>query len=142
MPRTGNSGRVRRPGMHVTSLFLLAVQLLSLGHLLLVRHVTCPEHGDILHASRPYEALPARLAVDEDASHRQSVAGTAAQAESVHDHCLVCTNTHERFAPLPPASQRVASVEATVPTPPSAETGPFAPVDLILLSPKSSPPAA
>jgi hypothetical protein len=128
--------------MHVTSLFLLAAQFLSLGHLLLVRHITCPQHGDIIHASRRHEALPARLAVDEDASYGQSVAGTVARAESVHDHCLVCTSTHERFALLPPAGQPLASVEVTVPTPPSAETGPFAPVDLILLSPKSSPPAA
>ena len=137
MPSKGNSSRVRGLGMSATSYFLLAAQLLSLGHLLTVHHVTCPEHGGVIHAGQPHEALHG---LDANAACRRSMERTAPRAESVHDHCLVCTSTHERFALLPPACHPRASIEVALPIPPSSESGPFAPVELIVLSPKNSPP--
>ncbi len=139
MRKTGHSGRVRAPGMRAASFLLLAAQILTLGHLLVVRHVTCPEHGDIIHAGQP--ALHGQHSVDEDASGRRSIEGTVPRAESVHDHCFVCTSTHERFALLPPTRQATSSFEVALPIPPPSESSPFAPVDLIVLSPKNSPPA-
>ena len=50
MPSMGESKRSRRAGMGAASYFLLAAQILSLGHLLLVSHATCPEHGDVVHS--------------------------------------------------------------------------------------------
>jgi hypothetical protein len=73
---------------------------------------------------------------------RAMIEGAAPQAENIHDHCLICTSTHERFVLFPPASQRSASIEVAVLLPSSSHVGPFAPVDLIVLSPKNSPPAA
>jgi hypothetical protein len=127
--------------MHVTSFLLLAAQILSLGHLLVVGHVTCPEHGDIIHARKPHQGSHAQGSDGDDAAGRRFVEETVPQAESVHDHCAICTSTHERFALLPPTRQPTSSVEVAHPTPPSSESGPFAPVDLIVLSPKNSPPA-
>jgi hypothetical protein len=141
MPNMGNSGRVRRPGMNVISLLLLAVQLMSVGHQLLVRHVTCPEHGGIIHGGRAREASHRQLEVEEVALGRRSVESAAPWADSGHDHCLICTITHERFALFPPASQRLASIAVAVSLAPSSDAGSFAPVDLIALSPKNSPPA-
>jgi len=137
MPSKGDSSRVRGLGMSATSYFLLAAQLLSLGHLLTVHHVTCPEHGGVIHAEQPHEAL---YGPGDDASCRRSVERKVPRAESVHDHCLVCTSTHERFALLPPACHPMASVEVALLIPTASESGPFAPVDLIALSPKNSPP--
>jgi hypothetical protein len=151
MRKTGNSGRVGLLGMHAVSVLLLAAQLASVGHLLLVSHVTCPEHGDIIHAGQGHEASHGQRVAGEDTLGRplrpsprspRSIEGGAPLAENVHDHCLICTSTHERFALFPPVSQRSASIEVAVSLPSSSHAGPFAPVDLIVLSPKNSPPAA
>jgi hypothetical protein len=72
---------------------------------------------------------------------RPSIEGKAPWADSGHDHCLICTITQERFAPFPPAGQRLAGIAVAVALPPSSDAGTFAPVDLIALSPKNSPPA-
>jgi hypothetical protein len=127
--------------MSATSYLLLAAHILSLGHLLLVCHVTCPKHGDISHAALPHQSLSARPILDEGSSSGHAVAGAAPHADSGHDHCLICTITHERFALLPPAGMRGESIALAVPPVPSSDAGPFAPVDLIVLSPKNSPPA-
>ena len=137
----GNSGRVRRVGMHAISFLLLAVQLMSVGHQLLVHHVTCPEHGDVVHVGQAHEDQHAQSAAGEAAWGRSSMEGTAPWADSGHDHCLICTITHERFALFPPSSQPLVSIAVAVSLPPSADACTFAPVDLIALSPKNSPPA-
>jgi hypothetical protein len=68
--------------------------------------------------------------------------GAMPGAESSHDHCLICTITHERFALLPPASTSAASIELAVPPVFRPDASPFAPVAVIALSPKNSPPSA
>jgi hypothetical protein len=145
MRKMGNSGRVGLLGVHAFSVLLLAAQLVSVGHLLLVSHVTCPEHGDLIHAGQGHEASHGQRAAGQDAlgrPSRPSIEGESPRAENVHDHCLICTSTHERFALIPPASLRLASIEVSILRPASSHAGPFAPVDLIVLSPKNSPPAA
>ena len=140
----GNSGRARWPGMYAISFLLLTVQLMSVGHQLLVSHITCPEHGDIIHVGQSHEASHGqRVAGKEALDHpsQLSIVGTAPRSDSDHDHCLICTITHDRFALFPPVSQRLASIEVVASISPYANAGPFAPVDLIALSPKNSPPA-
>jgi hypothetical protein len=144
MPNMGNSGRARWPGMYAISFLLLTVQLMSVGHQLLVSHVTCPEHGDIIHVGQSHEASHGQRVAGEDAlghPSQLSIVGTAPWSDSDHDHCLICTITHDRFALFPPISQPLASIEVAVSLPPSLFAGPFSPVDLIVLSPKNSPPA-
>ena len=55
-----DSGNARRASLRATSTLLLAAQLLTLGHLLIVRHTICPEHGEAIHSSARSEtqALP------------------------------------------------------------------------------------
>jgi hypothetical protein len=139
MPSMGESKRVRRPGMGAASLLLLAAQILSLGHLLIVRHATCPEHGDVMHAGQWHEA---RLARFDAVEGRASLGGSVPRAESGHDHCLICTLTHERFALLPPAGASATPIESAIGLPSRLDTSPFAPVAVIAFSPKNSPPSA
>jgi hypothetical protein len=128
--------------MGAASYLLLAAQILSLGHLLLVRHATCPEHGDVTHFGQPNEAPPAQPVADEGCSSRGSTLTAAPRAESGHDHCLVCTLTHERFALLPPVGASAESIDLGSPLIPPSHASPVAPVSVIVLSPKNSPPSA
>jgi hypothetical protein len=142
MPSMGESKRSRRAGMGAASYFLLAAQILSLGHLLLVRHATCPEHGDVVHSGQPHEELLSRHVLDEGLPSRRSMAGAVPQTESGHDHCLLCTITHERFALLPPAGISAKRIELAVRLVCRSDVSPLAPVAVIVLSPKTSPPSA
>jgi len=139
MRETGSSGRAHRPAMHAASLLLLAAQILSLGHLLVARHVTCAEHGDIIDSGQADELLHGQP-VAQHASHIGAIRATAPQAEGAHDHCLAYSNTKERFALLAPERQAGPIARAALPILPSFELGPFVPIDLIALSPKNSPP--
>jgi hypothetical protein len=140
MLSTGKAVRARRRGLRLISQILLAVQLLSFGHLLSSAHVTCPEHGDIIHVQRTQSAMPARLDV-APAAVRQSMVAAEASVESEHDHCLACVDASRRFLLLG-QSQPMLAHHALVSVVHSARSAFFAPVDLILLSPKNSPPLA
>jgi hypothetical protein len=138
MPRAGNNKRMRRLG-RITSYFLLAAQMLSIGHLVLVRHSTCAEHGDVIHgpAGEPHEGRFAESLSSSDGT----VAGTVPQAEGGHDHCLICTTTRERFALTPPVRTSVDQVGPSVSLVSPSHTGAMAPVAVLVFSPKNSPPA-
>jgi hypothetical protein len=140
MPPADNSARVQRPGMRATSYLVLAAQLLSLVHMLVVRHSMCPEDGDVIHTAESIETLSARPSNEASSSDSPS-AGAAPQAEHGHDHCLTCTSTSERFALVPPAQTSAAAIEIATPLAPSLVPGLIAPVAVIVLAPKNSPPA-
>jgi hypothetical protein len=131
----------RKRGVRLVSRILLAIQVLSLGHLLLVRHVTCPQHGDVIHLAHPIEASTAARDAGQPGSLR-TVAASPVAIEGDHDHCLVCTETNRRFAILAPAAPVLLHVTVVTSAPPPGRDAVFAPIDLLLLSPKSSPPAA
>jgi hypothetical protein len=116
--------------------------MLSFGHLVFVRHVTCPEHGDLMDSGHAHEALSAPAGVAEASVSLPAVASALLQAESGHDHCLVCTTTRERFVLLPLKGTRAESVALPVAFIATVAASPFSPVAVIVLSPKNSPPAA
>ncbi len=139
MARATDTGRVRRASMRATSALLLSAQLLTLGHLLIVRHTICPEHGEAIHSGVPSEASPPRPIRTTSDSALDS---GALPAEHVHDHCLARANTRERFALLPALDLRPGSLlpAATPPSPSVLAVAPAVPV--LLLAPKNSPPGA
>ena len=139
MPLVGESRRMRGPGLGATSYLLLAAQVLSLGRFLLVSHATCPEHGDVMHSGQPHEALVARPIANECL---RPMVGAVPQAEDGHDHCRICTITHERFALLPPARAGAKSIELPVGRVARSVASPLPPVAVIAFSPKTSPPSA
>jgi len=141
MARATDSGRVRRANMRATSTLLLAAQLLTLGHLAIVQHTICAEHGEVIHSGSPHEAR-ALPAPDEGAASGPALGGEAPPVEHAHDHCLARANARERFALLPALDLMPGSLVATA-TPPALSAVSVAPaIAVLLLAPKNSPPWA
>ncbi len=141
MARAMDSGNARRASLRATSTLLLAAQLLTLGHLLIVRHTICPEHGEAIHSSARSEtqALPP---THQDATSDPSAGSGAPPAEHAHDHCLAQANARERFALLPAADLTIGPL-LLAPLRPSLAAVALTPaVSVLLLAPKNSPPWA
>jgi hypothetical protein len=137
MLTTRKIARARARGLRLVSQILLAIQLLSLGHLLSARHITCPEHGDIMHVESSAGALPAP---GTDVPIRPALASSGSTAGADHHHCLVCADANRRCLLAGPAEACVTPVFIACEAHPVATVF-RAPIDLILLAPKSSPPS-
>jgi hypothetical protein len=137
MLSTGQTLRARGRGLRTVSQILLAIQILSFGHLLTVRHLTCLEHGDIIHV----EQSAAKLEVGTHASRQPSLAAAESSVGADHEHCLVCVDANRRSLLAVP-EKAFAHHGFGVSVAHAATTTFFTPVDLILLSPKNSPPSA
>jgi hypothetical protein len=115
----------------------LATQLVGLLHVLLVRHATCPDHGEIVHGAAPVAAHASVLA-------ELAIAPAPADtADDEDEHCLFVATRRRENAGLAPAAQPVARIEA------SAATSLRAPPRLLIvaptlyrIAPKTSPPSA
>jgi len=120
----------------IAALFL-AAQLSTFGHLLFQRHVACA-HGELIHVDES-PAHPVVAPTEEpELAYR---AGPNVASSHAHDHCLTCIAGRERLMSVSPASGLVlAPVSKDVA---GAARGPCAPapVALLRLAPKSSPPA-
>jgi hypothetical protein len=136
------SGRSPRAGLRATSTLLLAAQLLALGHLLIVHHTVCAEHGEAIHAGLPSQAqaLPARP--QRAAGDVGLTADGRPPAEDAHDHCLTRANTRERFALLPflDVTPGPLLLAARLPSPAAVTVVPA--LAVLRLAPKNSPPSA
>jgi hypothetical protein len=141
MLTTRRPARARAQALRLVSQILLAVQLLSLGHLFSVGHTTCPEHGDIVHVEHSAEATSASLAAARDVTRGSYIAPTKTSVTAELAHCLVCAESNRRCLLTIPA-QTSCLQGLVVTSPHSVSTEAFASVDLILLSPKTSPPLA
>jgi hypothetical protein len=140
MLSTGKDMRARARGPRLIGQILLAVQILSLGHLLSVSHVTCLEHGDVIHVQ--YAGAPTGTGEsDRTAPLDQSIVVAEPGAAIDHDHCLVCVDANRRGI-VGGQSQVSFDCVPVVEGVYVARTAFAAPVDLILLSPKNSPPSA
>ena len=141
MARAMDSGRVRRARMHVTSTVLLAAQLVTLGHLLIVRHSICPEHGEAIHSGLAGQARALAPAHQGRASDPVLVSETPT-AEHAHDHCLARANTRERFALTPVLDSTPGSLPVVATLPLLSAVGAAPAVAVLRLAPKNSPPRA
>ncbi|HEY0712673.1 MAG TPA: hypothetical protein VGF45_08370 [Polyangia bacterium] len=129
----------------LAALFSLFAQGTGLAHLALVSHVQCYEHDALAHADGQ-----AKAAFDSDAalSAQPSHAGTAQiggageSAEHADDHCLAAgLRQRETILSGPAVAAERADTTRLAPAMPLVGEVPAAPVPLILLAPKSSPPA-
>lgn len=122
----------------VVAVLCLSSQLASFTHMLCVRHVTCPEHGELID-------VPAVAVGAPHAPAAESIASDSGQAAHAHDHCLVAAIAAQAMAPSSPptrcegaagpvqrTTERVVARPEPVPAPAS--------IALLLLAPKSSPP--
>jgi len=141
MARVVDSRPVRRARMRATSTLLLAAQLLTLGHLLVVRHTICPEHGEAIHSASSSQVQAMRPG-HQSAAADPALDSGATPAEHAHDHCLARANTRERFALLP-VPELVPGPLLAAATPPSPSVVGAAPaLALLRVAPKNSPPSA
>ena len=141
MLRAMDSGCSRCASLRATSTLLLAAQLLTLGHLLIVRHTICPEHGEAIHSGSPNETQALPL-TNEGATSDPSSGSGAPPAEHAHDHCLAQANTRERFALLPAADSMPGPLLLAPPRPSLAAVAATPAVAVLRLAPKNSPPSA
>jgi len=119
------------------ALFSVGGQLAGAVHLLLVPHVVCPEHGELIHLDGDGEGdhpAPLELAAS---SYGRGPETTAADA---HDHCMVSATRGAEPTLREPCGTRVPAcisepLASGVAAPPLHQA-----VPLLLLAPKSSPP--
>ena len=117
----------------------LAGQFVSFAHQLAVRHVTCLEHGEIIHADAVASGgLNQRSGAADHTSLR--IAASSA-AHHRHDPCLIWAQRRERGDVQRPGASIHFEVSSSIAVEPSARTFRATPAALLLLAPKSSPPA-
>jgi hypothetical protein len=135
--------RVRKhTAMRVVASFLatvaLAGQVTSFAHLVLVRHVTCAEHGELVELGKEH-AIPKAPPPKRPSSF---VSAESTADGHGHDHCLIAPMRRDRIVAGAPSSLDSFHVDAygTVGVVAVDEVAP--PIAVILLAPKNSPPLA
>jgi hypothetical protein len=118
---------------------VVAAQLSSFAHLLLVKHALCPEHGELIHAGERAD-VRAQRAPGSGTAVLARESGAAAALD--HAHCPLAVQRRERVALLarvalvsvPPAVAEAVLCSRPLPSATLCE--------LFRLAPKGSPPAA
>jgi hypothetical protein len=118
----------------------LLAQGTQLGHMLLVEHAICAEHGELVHGEAHQAVEPWAL----DAAAGQSMAlrpGFAAEQAHAHEHCG--TASERRDAVASAALTPLGLVRLDLIVAPPAELSPHPrPRAQLSLAPKTSPPAS
>jgi hypothetical protein len=123
----------RIPALALAALALFG-QLAGFAHLVAVDHVAC-EHGELVDVAQPSPALASHH--DPDQSFH---AATASQGRE-HEHCLLSPMRRDRAA-VALETPRASPFSCDGPTPIAILASDIpAPIPLILLAPKSSPPS-
>jgi hypothetical protein len=114
----------------------LSAQLVGLVHVLLVRHATCPSHGEVTHG------------VSASASHGESssaltVHGAGPTIEHRDEHCLLFVARRRDLVALTPTPAAALAPPPAVTAPAVVGASALLPALAVLrLAPKTSPPAA
>jgi hypothetical protein len=134
----GRNASGRKPGTALAlSVLCLVGQLASFAHVL-ARHVTCVEHGEVIHpdARRVQASAPGNDALDRPGLYRASPIDRSAHG---HDHCLISSHRRERLT--------LDALRASTPIDPlpvrfgfEREAEAARGVALFFLAPKNSPP--
>jgi hypothetical protein len=111
--------------------FCLAAQALGLLHVLVVRHATCPSHGEMVHGA----AAAAPRAADDTVQ-------APVAAEAADDHCLAVANRRRDLAAFFPVPDLLPAPEVQPPALAPAAAGEPRALPLLSLAPKTSPPAS
>jgi hypothetical protein len=125
---------LRRLVAAVAAYVALAAQLGGVAHLLVVRHETCAQHGEVVHGARGARAAAAPPA---DASVRLLAAEAA--AEGSDEHCLMLASRRRELSALVPAPVTIVVPDA-VPARPARAVDVPSPLRRLRLAPKTSPP--
>ena len=119
------------------SLLAIILQGSTGGHMLLVEHVRCAEHGDLVHSGEGH-AHQSELHTETEVAAIDG--GTDSGPEDAHEHCAMSADRRDAPAPLADAQQiagaHAADATVSLIASPLATTAP-----LYRLAPKNSPPA-
>jgi hypothetical protein len=113
----------------------LVGQLSSVAHQVQVAHVTCPEHGELVHAEA---GAPGQPAASESALPSYAAVPAPPPAHD-HDHCLVADFRRAACVVLESDSGFVAQDEWRTDGP-ARDVSRVATLALFRLAPKTSPP--
>jgi hypothetical protein len=112
----------------------LGAQLLGVVHVLVVRHATCPEHGEVTHGVPAAASPPDEVLV-------VTVRRAGPTVEDLDEHCLLVIARRRDLAG--PSPLLAAALEPLPPAtvPPAAGASSLLPsVGVLRLAPKTSPP--
>lgn len=128
---------VMRAVASVLATVALAGQISSFAHLVLVRHVRCAEHGELVELGR---ARGIARPVQRERQPNNAFTTEASATEHGHEHCLIAPMRRDRLAAGAPQSFDSAHIDAygTVGVLVADEIAP--PIAVIFLAPKNSPP--
>lgn len=129
--RTGRAAK--RAVALAAALLVPASQVAPLVHLALVRHATCPEHGELIElGAGAVHGAPA----PEGSVSRSPAAGE----DHEHDHCLLACQPRQDAARVVALAGSLPATERSAPGVQPASAAPGVP--LLRVAPKQSPPAA
>jgi hypothetical protein len=136
--RKKNQMTLRSRALHALGAYLcLSAQLLGVLHVLVVRHATCPTHGELTHGIPLVAASEVPVAPPAETAR----AATPTAIEHQDEHCLMVATRRREMAGLAPSS----AILATPPVPPTmplttAAIVIVASLPVLRLAPKTSPP--
>jgi hypothetical protein len=131
--------RATRGFAALMAVIALAGQLSSFAHLVLVRHVRCAEHGEMIEVGHARTHLATRSRRHIPAT---TVGDAAADESHGHEHCLIAPMRRDRLAGGSPASLDSAHLDAYGTIGPVEDDDLSPPLAVLTVAPKNSPPLA
>jgi hypothetical protein len=144
-PSSPSKGRTLRLGSAFAAMLAVAMPLLETVHASSVAHITCAEHGELVHldeanAHRPSTSPHQHSAGGVLLAEREPLAPGLAGA--LHDHCAVVLHSRQRSINERQAIEPFIATAAAA----AVEHSPERPLGqqerLFRLAPKNSPPTA
>lgn len=120
----------------ITSLLILMLQGSSGGHMLLVEHTRCAEHGELVHGDPHQHGAGPQQQAESPALHGMPDPST----EEGHDHCSVSSDRRDALVLIAAPDAGIQASKAHEPLAlHSAIIPPITP--RFRIAPKNSPPA-
>jgi hypothetical protein len=93
-------------------LLCLSAQFASALHMVLVEHVRCAEHGELVHADGEHDADHAGADQRDVSSDGPTISSSSGDADHGHDHCLICSE-RRKLTLLPTAIPELLAPEVS-----------------------------
>lgn len=117
---------------------LLFGNLATVVHAVTVRHVTCPEHGELVHLAVAPSDAEAQIGPTDGRGSLQE--GPVTGAPRAHHHCGICALGRDRVARTVQAPRAVVAAPLAAPPPTPPVDAPRAQLAVYQFAPKTSPP--
>lgn len=126
-----------RPACTLFGMLALLLQGSSGGHMLLVEHTRCAEHGDLVHGDEAHR----HAAAEPGETHELALEAYPTEGSSeAHGHCALCADRRDAPAVVSEATL-IASVPRALEPALARVATPGSSTQRFRLAPKNSPPA-